>query len=108
MERFLKKRRLETAEEIEDLRQPAGTAANSRDAASSILPKHNEISLQVKVWQYCENYIVLGFTWTGNPDCPLPLYIVCGEKLADSAMAPGKLKRHLTTKHPELSEKNEL
>ena len=108
MERFLKRRRLETAEEIEDLRQPAGAAANSRDAASSRLPKHNEISLQVKVRQYCENYIVLGFTWTGNSDCPLPLCIVCGERLANSAMAPAKLKRHLTTKHPELSGKNEL
>ena len=108
MEQFLKKRRLETAEDMEDLRQPAGAAANSRDAASSRLPKHDEICLQVKFRQYCENYIALGFTWTGNPDCPLPLYIVCGEKLANSAMAPEKLKRHLTTKHPELSGKNEL
>ena len=69
---IFEKRRLETAEEMEDLRQPAGAAANSRDAASSRLPKHDEISLQVKVRQYCENYIALGITWTGNPDCPLP------------------------------------
>ena len=107
MQRFLKKRRSEAAEEMEDLRQPAGAAANSSDAASSRLPKHDEISLQVKVRQYCENYIALGFTWTGNLDCPLPLCIVCGEKLTDSAMAPAKLKRHLTTEHPELSGKNE-
>ena len=63
MERVLKKRRLETAEEMEDLRQPAGAAANSSDAASSRLPKHDEISLQVKVRQYCENYTAPGFTW---------------------------------------------
>ena len=105
---IFEKRRLETAEEMEDLRQPAGAAANSRDAASSRLPKHDEISLQLKVRQYCENYIALGFTWTGNQDCPLPLFIVCGKKLANSSMAPAKLKRHLTTKHPELSVKNEL
>ena len=47
MEQFLKKRRLETAEEMEDLRQLAGAAANSRNAASSRLSKHDEISLQV-------------------------------------------------------------
>ena len=62
MEQFLKKRRLETAEEIEDLRQPAGAAANSSDTVSSRLPKYDEISLQVKVRQYCKNYIALGFT----------------------------------------------
>ena len=108
MKRFLKKRRLETAEEMEDLRQLGGVEANSRDAASSRLPKHDEISLQVKVRKYCENYIALGFTWTGNLDCSLPFRIVCGEKLANSVMAPAKLKKHLTTKHPELSGKNEL
>ena len=54
MEQFLKKRRLETAEKMEDLRQPAGAAANSSDAASSRLPQHDEISLQVKVRQYCK------------------------------------------------------
>ena len=47
MERFLKKCRLETAEEMEDLRQPVGAAANSSNAASSRLPKHGKISLQV-------------------------------------------------------------
>ena len=50
----------------------------------------------------------MGFTWTGNLDCPLPLSIVCGEKLANSAMAPEKLKRYSTTKYLELSSKNEL
>ena len=48
MEQFLKKRRLKTAEEKEDLRQPAGAALNSSDASSSRLPKHDEKSLQVK------------------------------------------------------------
>ena len=78
MEQFLKKCRLETAEEMEDLRQPAGAAANSSDAASYRLSKHDKISLQVNVRQCCENYIALGFTCTGNPDCPLPLCIVYG------------------------------
>ena len=89
------------------MRQPDEAAANGSDATSSKLSRSDKINLQIKIRQYCENYIAQGFTWTGNPDCPSPLCIVCGEKLANSAMAPAKLKRHLTTKHPELSGKNE-
>ncbi|XP_029634971.1 protein FAM200B-like [Octopus sinensis] len=107
MDRFLKKRKLDTDEDRQGLRQSVETAATASDAASSKLPRHDGINLQLKVRQYCENYIALGFTWTGNPDCSSPLCTVCGEKLANSAMAPAKLKQHLTTKHPELSGKNE-
>ena len=105
MDRFLKKHKLYTDEETQGLRQSVKVAASSSNATLSKLPRNNGIDLQVKVRQYCENYTALGFTWTGNPDCSSPLCIVCGEKLANSAMAPPKLKRHLTTKHPELSGK---
>ena len=87
------------------MRQSVKVAASSSNATTSKLPRNDGIDLQVKVRQYCENYITLGFTWTENSDCLSLLCIVCGEKLANSAMAPAKLKLHLTTKHPELSGK---
>ena len=44
---------------------------------------------------------------TRNANCPSPLYIVCEEKLDNSAMARAKLKWYLIIKHPELSGINE-
>ena len=79
------------------VRQSVEATASGSDDASSKLQRNDGINLQVKVRQYSESYIALGFTWTGKPDCPSPLCIVCGKKLANSTMAPVKLKLHLTT-----------
>ena len=47
----------------------------------------------------------MGFTWCGDPDCPLPLCLVCGKKLVNTAVVPSKLKRHFTTNHSHLFHK---
>ena len=60
MERFLKKHKLETDEEAKDLRQPDEAAANGSDATLSKLSRNDEINLQIKIRQYCENYIAQG------------------------------------------------
>ena len=71
------------------------------------MPKNDATKLQLNVRQYSDNYLSLELTWTADPDCPSPLCIVCGEKLASSAMAPAELKQHLTTRYLKLADKNE-
>ncbi|XP_051778559.1 zinc finger BED domain-containing protein 5-like [Erpetoichthys calabaricus] len=111
MDRFVKKHKLEDAAAPDDTQVPeqlieAAAATVSTATTQLQLPKNAAGNPQLKVRQYSDNYLALGFTWMGDPDCPSPLCIVCGEKLANSAMAPAKLKRHLTTRHPEVSDKN--
>jgi len=52
--------------------------------------------------KYSDNYLSFGFFWTGNEEEPLPLCVVCGEKLSNSSMVPSKLNRHLITNHSHL------
>jgi hypothetical protein len=59
-----------------------------------------------KVRQYQECLLTIGFTWIEESNIPLPLCVVCGDKLANTSMAPVKLKRHFSTKHQTLSQKN--
>lgn len=56
--------------------------------------------------QYNDSYLSVGFSWFGDEDCPLPLCVVCSDKLLNKAMVPSKLKRHFTTKHAHLGGNN--
>ena len=56
--------------------------------------------------QYHEDYLNIGFSWSGNVDDPRPWCLVCGEKLSNESMVPSKLKRHFSTKHSHLVDKN--
>uniref|UniRef100_A0A3P9IJD4 Uncharacterized protein n=1 Tax=Oryzias latipes TaxID=8090 RepID=A0A3P9IJD4_ORYLA len=47
------------------------------------------------------DYIQFGFFWTGEEEDPKPHCVLCYETLANKAMKPAKLKRHLETKHKE-------
>uniref|UniRef100_A0A671TQ55 Uncharacterized protein n=1 Tax=Sparus aurata TaxID=8175 RepID=A0A671TQ55_SPAAU len=51
--------------------------------------------------RYHSDYIQLGFFWTGDEEDPKPHCVLCYETLANEAMKPAKLTRHLETKHKE-------
>jgi hypothetical protein len=55
---------------------------------------------------YSESYSSLGFTWTGDLSCSIPLCLVCGKRLRNGGMVPAKLKRHLTTNHSHMTSKS--
>jgi len=56
--------------------------------------------------QFCDGYLKYEFHWTGSEDQPFPLCVICGEKMPNEGMVPRKLKRHFTTKHSHLQNKN--
>ena len=97
MDKFLKKRKLDKGEDSQDLRQPY-------EATSSKLPKNDGINQQVKVRRYCKSYVALRFTWTGNPDCPSPLCIVCGE-LKHSEFTLDAFWLLVKKEHPAIAQK---
>lgn len=59
-----------------------------------------------KVEPYNESYLSVGFTWTGDSSCPLPLCPVYGKRLTNAAKIPAKLKRQLTTNHSHMTSKD--
>lgn len=56
-------------------------------------------------YTYNDNFLSMGFTWTGDRDCPKPKCIVCNKKFANSSMVPSKLRSHLKTKHSYIASK---
>jgi transposase len=64
----------------------------------------DSVSSKTAVRQYAEDYLSFGFISSGEEERPRPK-CVRGEKLANQAMVPSKLKRHLHTKHSYLCEK---
>lgn len=57
--------------------------------------------------KYDENYLICGlFFWTGNEEEPIPLGVVCCEKLSNGSMVPSKLKQYLSTNHGYLESKD--
>ena len=81
----------------------AGTQQDSAPGTSNVIKVKKQKLVKRK---YREDYIQYGFSWCGNEDAPKPLCVICGEKLANEAMVPNKLMRHLNTNHAVYAGKN--
>ena len=53
----------------------------------------------VSLTQHSRSYLSFRFTFTEDVMASTLVYLMCGEKLVNSAMVPSKLKRYLQTKH---------
>ena len=80
------------------LKRKSEDGEKNNSATSSKKPKVHRL--------YSIDYLKLGFHWTGDSQIPSPLCIVCGQTLSNEGMVPSKMKRHLTTNHPNLVSKN--
>ena len=56
---------------------------------------------------YSESYIKFGFTSINKQGKDFPQCVICQKVLSEGSMKPSLLKRHLSSCHPELSDKDE-
>jgi hypothetical protein len=62
--------------------------------------------LQQYTHLYDENNLSVGFTWTGDSSCPIPLCPICGRRLTNATLVPAKLKQQLTTNHSHMTSRS--
>ncbi|XP_064096477.1 zinc finger BED domain-containing protein 5-like [Macrobrachium nipponense] len=98
----IKKRRHEVSGEGEE-RDESG-CVSEKDLAIRTTSKSTSKKGK-KNRSYSDNYLSFEFLWCGDEVTPVPLCVICGDKLANEAMVPSKLKRHLTLKHNHLANK---
>ncbi|XP_007954681.1 SCAN domain-containing protein 3 [Orycteropus afer afer] len=74
--------------------------ANNGSHSQEVKPKRVHTSFTRK---YDPSYIEFGFVAIIDGEVLKPQCIICGDILANEAMKPSKLKRHLYSKHKEIS-----
>ena len=109
MDRFLKKIRLDSCSSSDEelTSEPVNSIVGNR-AEQVVLSQNTETLLPCKpgkVRLSNEDYLAIGFTWSGDENFPLLECVICREKLSNASMAPTKLKRHFSTKHTDLANK---
>ena len=79
-----------------------GERPNDETAEDSKTAKKRKLHLK----ENTESYLNYGFIATGDSHSPSQLCIICGNQLANEAMKPSRLFRHMETKRPALKDKS--
>jgi hypothetical protein len=48
--------------------------------------QNGAVKSQVKTRKYDDDHIKFGFTFSGDHECPKPLYVICGDVLENSSL----------------------
>ncbi|KAI0978254.1 hypothetical protein GJ496_004256 [Pomphorhynchus laevis] len=97
MDKFIKSRQL-VAEDT------SNSEADDGVIETEVLPSKRIRTVFTR--KYDSSYIQFGFVATNDGEVPKPLCVICGDVLANHSMKPSHLKRHLNTKHKEMSSKS--
>jgi hypothetical protein len=68
-------------------------------SSGSIIRSTVSVSFKTVLHRYNEDYLLSSAFFSCGEEQPCRKCVVCGKKLANQAMVPSKLKRHLHTKH---------
>ncbi|KAG0439516.1 SCAN domain-containing protein 3 [Dictyocoela muelleri] len=97
MDKFIKSRQ-QVAEDT------SNSEADDTVIGAEVLPSKRIRTVFTR--KYDSSYIQFGFVATNDGEVPKPLCVICGDVLANHSMKPSHLKRHLNTKHKEISSKS--
>ena len=72
------------------------------------IPSKSNVAMKQKNCQKAiqERLDLVWIFWCGNKDAPKPPCVIGGEQLANEAMVPSNIMRHLNTKHAVHARKN--
>ncbi|XP_076145687.1 zinc finger BED domain-containing protein 5-like [Alosa pseudoharengus] len=102
MDRWLKTGSVKRkAEETSNVSDEVNIESQGRPSLQQDLAQHSGTSCAKVKRKYHSDYIKFGFFWTGDAEDPKPHCVLCYDILANEAMKPAKLKRHLETKHKD-------
>ncbi len=91
---------MQKSKAIEDNQQnvvPTDEITQESNTEGSALVDKKRIGIIFKPHLYNEDYMKLGFTFSGDERTPCPQCLVCGDVLATESMVPHKWQCHFTS-----------